>query len=85
MNLDHSATLSLVALVTAHASLGACISIQLLFKTGGEPISLSPVHAANTCCDLDLITCKNFIDPDGLNFYCFYCYSTWVVFKNSID
>lgn len=69
MNLGHSATLYLVAVFTAQASLVVCISVQLLYS--GEPISLSPVRAANACCDLDLITCKNFIDPFGLNFYCF--------------
>lgn len=44
---------------------------------------LTPVCAANTCCDSDLITHKNFIEPDGCNFYCFCCYSNWVVLKTS--
>lgn len=44
---------------------------------------LTSLCVANTCCDSDLITHKNFIEPDGCNFYCFYCYSNWVVLKTS--
>lgn len=59
--------------------------LHLQFKKSREqPVSSdSCVCAANTCCDSDLITHKNFIEPDGCNFYCFYCYSNWVVFKTS--